>query len=169
MPWAFRQTLWTSLEEGLSPAGWLALWEAKGQPLPKQRPSILSRDLGAGPSTESVAMYPGCQHAWFSPGSCLAERSFQKSPRPLENPPTYGTSQMGWGCQTQQHWTCTGDQAGHPWQRGPTPKKTVLGRLICTQGPPLQEPPLPPQSRFELKLCFPSVLVSLSRSELEQG
>lgn len=42
----------------------------------KQRGShFLSRDLGAGPSRK-CCMYPGCQHAWPSPASCLAEGSF---------------------------------------------------------------------------------------------
>lgn len=113
VPWAFRQTLWTSLEQGLSPAGWLVLWEAEGQPVPKQRPSILSRGLVVGPSTESAAMYPECQHAWPSPASCLAEGSFPEVSSAVgESSYFMGPHRWGGGCQTQQHWTCTGDQAG---------------------------------------------------------
>lgn len=46
----------------------------------------------------------------------------------------------------------------------------MTGPLICMQGPPRREPPPPPPlSGFEQKLRFPSVLVSLSRSEPKQG
>lgn len=47
------------------------------------------------------------------------------------------------------------------------PAKAWMGRLICMQGPPRREPL--PLRGFEQKLHFPSVLVSLSRSEPEQG
>lgn len=80
-----------------------------------------------------------------------------------------GPHRWGGGYQTQQPWTCTGDQAGHYWQRGATSKRPALGQLICTQGPSLQEPPLPPQRRFELSFVFFCSCLSLSRSELEQG
>lgn len=62
---------------------------------------------------------------------------FQKSLLPLENPPTFGdlTDGVSDFCQTQKDWTCTGEQAGHPKQKGPTQKRPVMAQLICMQGP----------------------------------
>lgn len=58
---------------------------------------------------------------------------------------------------------------GHSGQ-GDALAEAGMGRLICMQGPPRREPPpLPLLRGFEQKLRFPSVLVSLSRSEPERG
>lgn len=76
-------------------AGWLVLWETEGQPLPKQRPSILSRDLVAGPSG-TCCMYPECQHAWSSPASCLAEGSFPEVSSAVGEP-SYFIGPHRWG------------------------------------------------------------------------
>lgn len=58
---------------------------------------------------------------------------------------------------------------GHSAQ-GDALAEAGMGRLICMQGPPRREPPpLPLLRGFEQKLRFPSVLVSLSRSEPERG
>lgn len=111
-------------------AGWLVLWETEGQPLPKQRPSSWPKQ-----KVLHVPRVPAClaQPSVLS-GRGVLSRSLLGRWRILL---LYRTSQMGWGCQTQQHWPCTGDRAGHHWQRGPTPKRPALGQLICTQGPPL--------------------------------
>lgn len=60
-----------------------------------------------------------------------------------------------------------GVSEGHRGQ-GDALAEAGMGRLICMQGPPRRE--LPPLLRgFEQKLRFPSVLVSLSRSEPKRG
>lgn len=145
----------------------LALWRAQGRSLPVG--SLLEDRTGmeGGPAAQ------GCQHARPSPVSCLTKRGLLGAPSVLL---LDGPSQLG-----------LGSLPSNPAGPGPAGGRRSPGG----QGTPGTGdcPAKAPQwvcsfacrghqgksrhchclSGFELKLCFPSVLVSLSRSEPEQG
>lgn len=123
------------------------------------------------PSTGSGVMLPGCQHAWPSPCPAWERGPFWKTPLPSdENPPTLQDLRGGAGeSSVKPSRIGYAQRSGPTGQRGLLPQRPVMGRLICIQGPPKREPLPPTASVFEQKLCFSSVLVSLSRSELDQG